>query len=58
MEFCNWFETHDLVLFSKIPNLKKLSLRGCENLKDCVPYGSIAGRFGFKKLEVRISSFF
>lgn len=52
LEQCNWFETHDLVLFSKIKNLKKLSLRGCDNLKECVPYGSIATRFGFRKLEV------
>jgi hypothetical protein len=38
--------------FSKIINLKKLSLKGCTSLKDCVPYGSIATRFGFKKLEI------
>ncbi|XP_055676852.1 uncharacterized protein LOC129786074 [Lutzomyia longipalpis] len=51
LEFCDWFETHDLILFSKIPNLQDLSLRGCGSLKDCVPYGSLASRFGFKKLE-------
>lgn len=51
MDNCNWFDTHDLVLFSKLKNLKKLSLRGCESLKECVPYGSISTRFGFKKLE-------
>lgn len=54
MDNCNWFDTHDLVLFSKLKNLKKLSLRGCESLKECVPYGSISTRFGFKKLEVII----
>uniref|UniRef100_A0A1B0DBC3 Uncharacterized protein n=1 Tax=Phlebotomus papatasi TaxID=29031 RepID=A0A1B0DBC3_PHLPP len=51
VEFCDWFETHDLILFSKIPQLHDLSLRGCASLKDCVPYGSLASRFGFKKLE-------
>lgn len=51
LEFCDWFETHDLIFFSKIPNLRDLSLRGCASLKDCVPYGSLASRFGFKKLE-------
>lgn len=38
-------------MFSKLPNLKKLNLRGCVSLKECVPYGSIATRFGFRKLE-------
>lgn len=52
LEKCPWFETHDLVVFSKLPHLKRLILRGCESLKECVPYGSIAARFGFKSLEV------
>lgn len=52
LEKCPWFETHDLVLFSKLPHLKRLILRGCSTLKGCVPYGSIATRFGFKSLEV------
>lgn len=51
LERCTWFETHDLIMFSKLPNLKKLNLRGCASLKECVPYGSIATRFGFRKLE-------
>ncbi|GAB0088388.1 uncharacterized protein DMENIID0001_027930 [Sergentomyia squamirostris] len=51
VEFCDWFETHDLILFSKIPHLRDLSLRGCGSMADCVPYGSLASRFGFKKLE-------
>lgn len=51
LERCTWFETHDLIMFSKLPNLKKLNLRGCVSLKECVPYGSIATRFGFRKLE-------
>lgn len=52
LEKCPWFETHDLVVFSKLPHLKRLILRGCSSLKGCVPYGSIATRFGFKSLEV------
>lgn len=54
MEKCRWFETHNLIIFSKLPQLKKLNLSGCISLKDCVPYGSIATRFGFRKLEVSI----
>lgn len=56
LEKCPWFETHDLVVFSKLPHLKRLILRGCESLKGCVPYGSIATRFGFKSLEVSRTS--
>lgn len=52
MEKCRWFETHNLIVFSKLPQLKKLNLNSCIGLKDCVPYGSIATRFGFRKLEV------
>jgi hypothetical protein len=51
LEECHFFDTHDLMSFSKIVNLKKLGLKGCSSLKDCVPYGSIATRFGFKQLE-------
>lgn len=40
------------MVFSKLPKLKYLSLRGCTNLKDCVPYCSVSARFGFKCLEV------
>lgn len=52
LEKCNWFETHDLVVLSKLSHLKRLNLRGCPSLKELVPYGSIAARFGFKSLEV------
>lgn len=52
LENCRWFETHDFVSFSKLPHLKRLNLRGCVKLKRCVPYASIATRFGFKSLEV------
>lgn len=39
-----------------MPELKLLSLRGCQGLLEFVPYGSMAARFGFKKLEVSTSS--
>ncbi|XP_055906653.1 uncharacterized protein LOC129941911 [Eupeodes corollae] len=51
VESCTWFHPYDIMLFSKCPSLKFLSLRGCQNLSDFVPYGSMASRFGFKKLE-------
>ncbi|KFB38117.1 AGAP004683-PA-like protein [Anopheles sinensis] len=52
IEYCTWFDTHDLMVLSKLPNLRYLSLKGCANLKDSVPYASLATRFGFRKLEV------
>ncbi|XP_053674463.1 uncharacterized protein LOC128724763 [Anopheles nili] len=52
IEYCSWFDTHDFMVLSKLPNLRYLSLKGCVNIKDCVPYASLATRFGFKKLEV------
>ncbi|XP_049290605.1 uncharacterized protein LOC125767762 [Anopheles funestus] len=51
IEYCAWFDTHDLMVLSKLPNLRYLSLKGCANIKDSVPYASLATRFGFKKLE-------
>ncbi|XP_021710598.1 uncharacterized protein LOC5575275 isoform X2 [Aedes aegypti] len=52
IEYCSWFDTHDFMALSKVPHLRYLSLRGCANMKDSVPYASIATRFGFKKLQV------
>lgn len=52
LEDSYWFETHDLVLFSKMPELRVLNLNGSSSMTHCVPYASIASRYGFKKLEV------
>ncbi|CRK94952.1 CLUMA_CG008440, isoform A [Clunio marinus] len=52
IEYCNFFESNDVMPFSKLQNLKILSLRGCRKMKNCVPYLSLACRFGFPKLEV------
>lgn len=52
IEYCAWFDTHDFMVLSKLPKLRYLSLKGCANIKDSVPYASLATRFGFKKLEV------
>ena len=52
VEYCNFFEANELMPFSKIKELKTLSLRGCYKLRNCVPYLSLACRFGFNKLEV------
>lgn len=52
LEESYWFETHDLVLFSKMPALRLLNLRGSNSVTHCVPYASIASRYGFKQLEV------
>jgi hypothetical protein len=51
LEYCNFFESNDVMPFSKLQNLKILSLRGCSKLKNCVPYLSLACRFGFPRLE-------
>lgn len=52
LEYCNFFESNELMPFSKIKELKILSLRGCSKLRNCIPYLSLACRFGFSKLEV------
>lgn len=52
LEYCNFFESNDVMPFSKLQHLKKLSLRGCTKMKNCVPYLSLACRFGFPKLEM------
>lgn len=52
LEYCNFFESNDVMPFSKLQNLKTLSLRGCRKMRNCVPYLSLACRFGFPKLEV------
>lgn len=51
LEYCNFFESNDVMPFSKLQNLKTLSLRGCGKMRNCVPYLSLACRFGFPKLE-------
>lgn len=51
LEYCNFFESNDVMPFSKLQHLKTLSLRGCGKMKNCVPYLSLACRFGFRKLE-------
>ena len=51
LEYCNFFESNDVMPFSKLQHLKVLSLRGCSKLKNCVPYLSLACRFGFPRLE-------
>lgn len=52
IEYCSFFECNDVMPFSKLQELKTLSLRGCHKMKNCVPYLSLACRFGFPKLEV------
>lgn len=42
---------------SKLPLLRKLSLRGCNNFFDIVVYASIAAVHGFPGLEVNIFIF-
>lgn len=51
LEYCNFFESNDVMPFSKLQHLKTLSLRGCKKMRNCVPYLSLACRFGFPKLE-------
>lgn len=52
LEYCNFFESNDIMPFSKLQNLKTLSLRGCGKMQNCVPYLSLACRFGFPALKV------
>ncbi|XP_064555329.1 uncharacterized protein LOC135440215 isoform X2 [Drosophila montana] len=48
----NWFEPYYIMALSKLPSLRRLSLKGCQMMCKFVPYGSMAARFGFQKLEV------
>ncbi|XP_034484673.1 uncharacterized protein LOC117789692 isoform X2 [Drosophila innubila] len=48
----SWFEPYYIMALSKLPSLRRLSLKGCQSLCKFVPYGSMAARFGFQKLEV------
>ncbi|KAM8703348.1 hypothetical protein ACLKA7_008036 [Drosophila subpalustris] len=48
----NWFEPYYIMALSKLPSLRRLSLKGCQLMGKFVPYGSMAARFGFQKLEV------
>ncbi|XP_004533599.1 uncharacterized protein LOC101456357 [Ceratitis capitata] len=50
IEFSDWFEPYYIMMISKMPLLRWLSLKGCPRLGDFIPYGSMAARFGFKKL--------
>ncbi|ALC47483.1 CG5003 [Drosophila busckii] len=47
----NWFEPYYIMALSKLPSLRRLSLKGCQMMCKFVPYGSMAARFGFQKLE-------
>ncbi|XP_017052741.1 uncharacterized protein LOC108095920 [Drosophila ficusphila] len=47
----SWFEPYYIMGLSKLPSLRRLSLKGCQKLCKFVPYGSMAARFGFQKLE-------
>ncbi|XP_075147948.1 uncharacterized protein LOC142221944 [Haematobia irritans] len=47
-----WFDPYYVMPISKLPKLKYLSLKGCTQMQEFIPYGSIAGRHGFKQLEV------
>lgn len=51
LEYCNFFESNDVMPFSKLQHLDTLSLRGCGKMRNCVPYLSLACRFGFPKLK-------
>ncbi|XP_030246989.1 uncharacterized protein LOC108649502 [Drosophila navojoa] len=48
----NWFEPYYIMALSKLPSLRRLSLKGCQMMCKFVPYGSMAARFGFQNLEV------
>ncbi|XP_077284244.1 uncharacterized protein LOC143909876 [Arctopsyche grandis] len=52
LSYCRWLSGHSLLLLSKMLRLKKLWLRGCIGLGECVAYASLSTRFGFKSLEL------
>ncbi|KAM7359367.1 uncharacterized protein ACRADG_009077 isoform 1-T2 [Cochliomyia hominivorax] len=48
----SWFDPYYVMPLSKLPKLRYLSLKGCSEMQEFIPYGSIAARHGFKQLEV------
>ncbi|GBP16775.1 hypothetical protein EVAR_68685_1 [Eumeta japonica] len=52
IEFNAWFDPYYVMALSKLPLLRYLSLRGCWQMQEFIPYGSIAARHGFKQLEI------
>lgn len=53
MTFNDWFLPHCLYALAKLEKLTYLSLQGCNQFKDCIPYASITSVTGFKCLRVR-----
>lgn len=51
----SWFDPYYVMPLSKLPLLRYLSLKGCWQMQEFIPYGSIAARHGFKQLEVSIN---
>ena len=56
VSYCQWFDPWFLVPLAKCRNLKVLLMVGCRNMKDIIPYASIAATYGYRKLEVRLLS--
>lgn len=52
MTFNDWFMPHCLYALAKLEKLTYLSLQGCNQFKDCIPYASITAITGFKCLQV------
>ncbi|VVC44371.1 F-box domain,Leucine-rich repeat domain, L domain-like [Cinara cedri] len=51
MTFNNWFRPHGLYALAKLEKLTYLSLQGCSQFMDCIPYVSITAMTGFKSLQ-------
>lgn len=52
VSYCQWFDPQFLVPLAKCRNLKVLLMVGCRNMKDIIPYASIAAAYGYRQLEV------
>ncbi|XP_050526769.1 uncharacterized protein LOC126897293 [Daktulosphaira vitifoliae] len=51
MQYNDWFMPPCLYALAKLEKLKYLSLKGCKQFKDCIPYASITTITGFKYLQ-------
>ncbi|KAG6456694.1 uncharacterized protein LOC115447685 isoform X2 [Manduca sexta] len=49
---CEWIEPSALLPLSKLPALRRLYMRRCFKMTECVAYSSLATRYGFKQLQV------
>lgn len=52
LSYCSFVSAHSLMSISKLPKLRRLVLRGCRKIGECLAYVALSSRFGFPVLKV------